>query len=483
MNDDPFADLIPKQDDDPFADLVPANRPGALGSAAIGAADVGTFGFGDEIVGGMSAVEEKLRGNAKPWGDLYAAGRDRARGVLKAAEQEHPGAVLGGRVAGGAASMVLPGVNIMRGVSLLGKAVNAGLTGGLFSGLYGAGTDDGTWTERLKAGAAAAPLGVGLGMGGAMLGRGIGAAVNRVRMSRAIENTPSIAQIKDKAGRLYDAAEQSGVVVKKDAFTDLAATVGTKLDDAGFEPAIHTRLAAALNKIKGVTDHNPTAKKIMHMRRMFQTALESPAKDERRLAGIAKKTVDEILTGLSPANMVAGDAGAFVNTIKKADKLWTRQARAGDIAKAMTKADNSASGYAASGLDNALRARFRGLADNPKIFDRLIQTEKDAVMAVVRPTRTQSMLQKVGKFSPTSGFFGGAAGLGATAWNPAAAVIPAAGYLAKTASEGITKRNAQIADALIRGGKLPLNVKEGALEQIIRALISRQGPAAMSLSN
>lgn len=110
---------------------------GMLGSAARGAADAVTMGFGDELASYPAS---------------WATGQPREqvlsemRGLDKQAQSQNPGSYMGGQVAGGVAMGLAAGPATFSGraaASTLGPRIMAGAAdGAIFGGLHGAGTGE-----------------------------------------------------------------------------------------------------------------------------------------------------------------------------------------------------------------------------------------------------------------------------------------------------------------------------------------------------
>lgn len=141
--------------------------PSQAMSAGQGAADITTFGFGDELSAGLIA----------PFSDkTYPQVRDEIRGMQKGAQAENPGSFLGGQLGGGLAQALFTGPAAV-GPTLGRTALGMAGEGAALLGLYGVGSGE-TAAERAVGGAVGAGLGAGIGalsplvMGGAQsLGR------------------------------------------------------------------------------------------------------------------------------------------------------------------------------------------------------------------------------------------------------------------------------------------------------------------------
>ncbi len=129
-----------------------AAKPGVsrLESAGRGAIQGATFGFGDEIYGGVKGAYDALTSD-KSLADAYAENRDAVRSANKAAQEANPGSYLAGEVAGGiavpvgaAASGVRLGTRLGGEALTLGQRAAQGARAGAGVGAaYGLGTAEG----------------------------------------------------------------------------------------------------------------------------------------------------------------------------------------------------------------------------------------------------------------------------------------------------------------------------------------------------
>lgn len=129
----------------------------APGSAAMGAADATTFGWGDELASYLGS-------------GLSGVPRDQVlqemRGGAQQAQSDNPGSYLAGQVGGGLAQGLATGgagfganAAAKTGSTLGQVALGSALDGSLYGGAYGAGSADGSLTDRLKGGGIGAAVG------------------------------------------------------------------------------------------------------------------------------------------------------------------------------------------------------------------------------------------------------------------------------------------------------------------------------------
>lgn len=166
---------VPVQDDWQDVPTEPsAPQVSTAESALRGAAQGASMGFADEATGGLEALKEVALSDAEI-GDLarlYRKYRDESRANYKAAEEANPVAYGAGQVAGGMATMAIPGLNVTKGASL----VNAGVKGAIAGGLTGAGMSEKEGLESLQDAALPAATGAVLGAGAQKVGQALSKA-------------------------------------------------------------------------------------------------------------------------------------------------------------------------------------------------------------------------------------------------------------------------------------------------------------------
>lgn len=106
-------------------------QPSAVASAAQGAADAMTWGFGDELIGAGTAAIEKgkglISGKDVDFGEQYTKNRDIIRAQQERLQQANPKSYLGGQIAGAVASPAIAA----KGASALGRIGGAAAEGAI----------------------------------------------------------------------------------------------------------------------------------------------------------------------------------------------------------------------------------------------------------------------------------------------------------------------------------------------------------------
>lgn len=190
---------------------------GRFESLRRGAAQGLTFGFRDELYGGLKGAYDYATG-AGSFGDSYAKARDESRALDTQAQQSNPGTYLAGEVVG---SLPVPGALAKAGISPMAKVAGEGLKarslaaakeGVAYGALYGAGKGEGV--EGTTEGTITGGIGGGL-VGGALpaVGDAVGGLYRGVTQPvRAMTNPKQVAAEKMAEAMARDNATGTSTV-------------------------------------------------------------------------------------------------------------------------------------------------------------------------------------------------------------------------------------------------------------------------------
>jgi hypothetical protein len=114
-------------------------------SALRGAAQGVTFGFADEIAGGLGALKDIALTDKtlSDFSDVYAQNRDESREAFRQAQEANPKSFVGGMIGGGIASSLIPVVGQATAAARGASTGTMIAKGALSGGLYGVGTSEG----------------------------------------------------------------------------------------------------------------------------------------------------------------------------------------------------------------------------------------------------------------------------------------------------------------------------------------------------
>lgn len=212
-------------------------------SFARGAVQGATLGYADELSGGMEALWEKAKGNPEEFGNLYGQLRDESRANFNKAKGDNPTTYLGGEVAGGAATLAVPGMAAAKGAKLAGvmqTSARAGVAAGV-------GFSEGENVRDVLAdGVQGGAIGMAIPAAGAALGYGGKKVIEKG--SRAFVKEVAPTRIKLNESEILAAAERLGIKV----------TPGM-LDDTGFVQRLEYTLAQSPSLLGQSVNRNQRA--------------------------------------------------------------------------------------------------------------------------------------------------------------------------------------------------------------------------------
>ena len=461
----------------------PSARPGTLEGVARAAGQGVTFGFGDEIAGGVQALGRKLRGDEGSLRDLYDEEVASEREQLSRFREANPAAALGSEVAGTLPTLLIPGAGAARGASLAARGARAVGSGVAGAGLYGVGAGEGGAARRLASGAAGAAAGAAFGGLGRAAGKVVQAGAARKAGQHIRATAPTTKALKEKGSELFEAARESGEEVGGDLFNSFVKVVKKDLKAEGVDKVLHPKVARALRnmttlgrrvaskKKPGKKGEPPTVvrkekplnfQELYTLRRNLALGGRSLEPDERRLSKRALRALDSFVENQ------AADAGVLS---KKARNVWSRMRKAELIEETIEKAKSRA-----AGVEAGLRNEFSKLYRNKKLMRGFSATEKKAIEAVSKGNPVSSALRILGGLSIGEGqrrnILAGLAGIatgGAVGGVGGAVAAPLIGMGAQRLAQRGTMNRAQVARALAATGGRPAALPANEAARLARA--------------
>ena len=487
---DVSAEAIPEQ---PVSPNVAERLGQATASTLTGLSQGATLGAYDEFASFLGApvkgIENLVTGQdqiAGPGDILPFLGRsfqDALQGqqaLNKQAFEQAPISYIGGDVLGaGGTALGLAGT----GATTFGQVarptvLNMMGRGALEGGVSGAGTGfniggpegDTSLDARLRAAAEG-------GVAGALVGGATGGVLGGLAGRAQTNAIPSVEELAEQAGALYESARASGVTATPQMSQNIANTIESIARSenvrlpSGKVNSTYPKLSGVLNVFEEYSGLPLDVGRMQSIRRNLQDAAKSLDKGERRVATIMLGEFDDFAATVAPELAEASD-------------LYWRAKLGETIEQAIELADNRSSQFSQSGMENALRTQFRQL--NAKIIKGQLKgippelAEQIALVAEGSPI--QNFARGIGKFAvrgPVSALvptIAGGAGFGAggpagAALGAGAVAIP--GEVGRALAERISVRNADVASALARsGGQLPsweFAPAAGALVQALSA--------------
>jgi hypothetical protein len=285
-------------------------------------------------------------------------------------------------------------------------------------------------------------------------------ATNAVQAGRAAGSAevfvPTRAELAEAAKAAYKKADDAGVVVSENSLKGLKARVVSMTKKEGIDKDLHPDASAAIKKIiqsKGEL----TLTEVETLRKVAKDAQGSIKPADKRIAGMIVDELDDYIDNLSEADVVAGDA-TKTKALKEARGLYSRAKKSELIEGLVQRAQDSASNFSGSGLENSVRREFIALAKNKKQMRMFTADEQAAIRRVAQGGKIDNAARFLGKFAPTgvvSGVLTG--GAGAMIGGPLGAALPLAGLAGRAVATRRTMRNVRAADELMRRGPAEAN--------------------------
>lgn len=419
---------------------VESTRPEAF---ARGVGDVFSFGMADEmagLVGGESA-------------------RIRARAQSDQAISEHPVSYISGGVVGAAGQ----GAGVAGAAPRTAQATSAMLRshpivggmalGGLEGGAQGFGHDTGGLVDRLDGaltgtafgaatGGALPAAGRALRSGGRQLHRASDEIADVVRNRNAV--VPELGELASATRAAYQAVDDAGIRYSSRTMRRLATDIATEAGEMNLNASRHPRAASVVMEISD-NAQSMTLTQLDQLRQVVRRDLmQGNDRAEAAFGSMIVRQIDDMIDRAAPAGGVEG-AGSLIRSARQASRTQRASEALDEAIEAAT--DRASSAGTGGNTENAIRQNLRRLLTNQRT-SRLFTTEqRDLIRQAVRGDDLQNTLRLLGRFSP-DGFMSGAFGVGVTAaTGPTGALLPAAGFVAKKASEA--RQGAQI-DRIVR---------------------------------
>jgi len=165
--------------------IAPEEAPGYLNSAASGALQGASFGFSDEILGGIKGGYGALMGEGN-YGDLYKQNRDQERQRLKIAQETNPKMYGTGELLGAVAPAFIPGGQAALAGRLGASAARTVAGSALGAGVQALGTsEEENLNGMAKDFAGGAAFGAAVPLGGMAL-KGVASKAANTNLGRAV---------------------------------------------------------------------------------------------------------------------------------------------------------------------------------------------------------------------------------------------------------------------------------------------------------
>jgi hypothetical protein len=263
---------------------------------------------------------------------------------------------------------------------------------------------------------------------------------------------PTLAELKAAADQGYNAARASGVELNPQALAQFAAkaqqdiTNGPKYAFTGGPNGTAPKTLDILDQLqKPPAGAAVTAANIDTLRQQIgniagETREFKPTPDAKA-AMVLKRQMADYLENLPPGAAVAGDADAFIRSLKQANGDYAAAQRLGKVDARVGQAGDQANRQIAGSLDARIRSRVGSLLDNPKSLRGYNSEEVAQVQRVNDGSLVANTMRQLGRGGAgvvPLGIHAAVAGATGGAALPAQAALAAALYGARKGSEAMT---------------------------------------------
>jgi hypothetical protein len=282
------------------------------------------------------------------------------------------------------------------------------------------------------------------------------------------------AEIKDMAQQVYKQAEDAGLSIKSDSYSQLVSELVPKLKKEGFDPDLTPSTAAVMKRLLGEIPRQPVPdamagltgvrprpvnktfklEDIDTLRQVVGGARGGTDKkfaNDRRLAGIVSDRIDDWLDNLGPKDVASGDPRGAVFAIKQARGLWQRYRKAELLDEVVESVkDKVGANYTSAGWQTAMRQEMRAIRKNPAKMNKFTPQEQALIKRIVRGISTENAFRWAGKFAPSSPLI--SLLTGQTLGGPLGLAAMGAGTAAKHISARMGQKKFDELNALVRRG-------------------------------
>ncbi len=414
---------------DKVAEVQMKNAPTAFGTFAANLAPGVTFGFADEIAGGIDAA-------------LTDRTYDQSVEMLQSRDREmadaNPKSAVAGQIVGAVSSPATKLFIPARGATVSSTTAQSAASGAAGGTVYGFGTGEGGIASRtenaLRGAVGGAVIGGAIPVVGDLARRGFEGIANSRAAKAAMAAAPSMDDLRAAASRLYAQADQSAPLPR----AEFAKQASGMLDDAtrsGMDDMLTpgaSRVAGKMDTAAQSTDPNIGFRELDILRKQAGIPAGNVANNtEAAIASRMIEGIDDYIDSVDPALSAA---------LGKARDMWGQLRRSDTVDRAIERAK-----LAASGFENGLRSEFRAILKNPKAVRGFNKAELAAIRQVVQGTPVGNLMRQLGRIG--IGLSGQSNGLGATVGGLGVAaltsnpMIGAAAVGAGTAMKALAERS------------------------------------------
>lgn len=274
---------------------------------------------------------------------------------------------------------------------------------------------------------------------------------------------PSLEMLDRDIKAAYAKAEEMGARLSPESFEGFVDKAMTELMNEKISADQHPKVWSVIEDLDKARKNGQDLTDLEVWRRRINDAIAAGDAGDQRLSYILRRELEDYLDNIGDSDVdwatLSGEAQTAVAAIKEGRQLSRRKFEAQEIGELIRQAEVNASGLTASGMENALRNKFREVARNKDRFKLFTPEVREQIMKVVKGGNTARQLSRLAPqhILTSSAGSGLASAAGFALGGPAGAVVagaipPAIGLAARRRARRRTTRESLLAEELARRG-------------------------------
>lgn len=296
----------------------------------------------------------------------------------------------------------------------------------------------------------------GAALGGALgaAGTGISKALTKPKTTPA----PTVDDLFTEADALFNKARGGFTYITPEASDRIRDKMRQSVRTFSSNSRLMPNTQDILNNQLGARGTGMTLDQLDDLRQILQreAKVQKSGMYDRDSAGLISMNAalrDE-LSSLKPKD-ITGAFGPSANKLEKVQNLqegiktWGRAEKAATMSGIMKDAGVTAGKYTQSGQENAIRTKFRQLAENKRQMNYYTPEEQEMIRKIAAGSVSKNILRRLGKFAPDDLF----KSIPYMFTGPAGIPLAAGAHAAKLAANRMARKEAQnLLDYVARGG-------------------------------
>jgi hypothetical protein len=264
---------------------------------------------------------------------------------------------------------------------------------------------------------------------------------------------PELDELRAAKNAAYTESEKAGAVFDPMALQKFSVDAKT----VKFNPKNNPKIANLIEDIDDTVKSPQSLRQMDELRQRIKDVEATLEPSDRYLAGQLREKLDDFVDDSlqNPSNFIAGKPDIAIPALQEARKLNSQMRKAETLERLLLIADVRASGYTASGIENAIRAQVREFVKDPKAkkLRGFTKEEIQSLRDVAEGGSITNLMRWAGRFAPTGPVSALPSGIAGGIDPVTGAMIATGGITGRVGATGGTKYAVQQAGQLIRGGK------------------------------